>query len=501
MQQELFDRDYSLWWPAQPKFPINEKTTGVRVKDILLKDIRNTRHLLVVTGFTSLAHLIEVFGKDEIPALEQVQLVFGFDMDQRVGRKTMHFSLSTEVKNFWAKQDISLSLCGAVINLIEKIKQGKVDVRTIRHLHAKLYVCDDVAMLGSSNFSKTGIDSNQREANIRVSRTVMQEAEQYESIRQLAENFFNLGTDYNNDFIELLKRLFKDANWQEALARAIAEVLENKWMLDYPVLYRSIMNSELWPTQRTGIAKAMKIIQDQGSCLLADPTGSGKTRLGTALLYAVFHWLWENGMKDRSNALIISPKQVVDFWKDARSEFKLINEVVSMGQLSNGTEATWKRINKLLSKTDILLVDEAHSYLNWGTKRSRRLQPKRSAHVVLATATPINKKAEDLLRLIELLDIDNLSDDDLKVFQQLYPFRKKEPNEAMLKRLREYINQFIVRRTKKQLNQIVQRTPDLYRNCNNQPCRYPTNRPKIYPVHATEKDRKAAEHINELLKK
>lgn len=465
----------------------------------MLRDIRSTTNLLIVTGFTSLAHLIEVFGQEDIAGLQNVRIVFGFDMDQRVGKKPFHFSLATEVKNYWARQDVSLSLCGAVINLIEKIKQGVVDIRIIRHLHAKLYVGDNVAMLGSSNFSKTGIDSTQREANIRVQKNVSHEAEQYAAIRQLAENFFAQGADYNSEFIELLKKLFKDANWEEALARAVAEVLENKWMLDYPLLYRSIMDSSLWPTQRTGIAKAMKIIQDQGNCLLADPTGSGKTKMGTALLYIIFHWLWENGMKARSNALIISPKQVVDAWKDSRGDFNLINEVVSMGQLSNGGEANWKRIYKQLLKTDILLVDEAHNYLNWGTRRSSRMQPKRSAHVVLTTATPINKKANDLLRLIELLDIDNLSDEDLKQFKKLYPFRKQKPDEALLTHLRHYINRFIVRRTKKELNNIIQRSAEPFINANGKPCRYPDNRPRIYQVHATEGDLLAAERINHLL--
>lgn len=499
-QQQLFEHNYLLSWPSQSKFPLNEKSTGARVKDILIRDTHNTSQLLIVTGFTSLAHLIEIFGSSDIPNLEKVRVVFGFDIDQRVGKKPIHFSLSTEVKNYWAKQDVSLSLCSAVINLIEKVKSGSFEVRMIRHIHAKLYVGDNTAMLGSSNFSKTGIDSNQREANIRVTHSNEHEAEQYRNIKQIAENFFDLGVDYNKEFIELLEKLFKDANWEEALARAIAEILENKWMLNYPVLYRSIMGSNLWPTQQSGIAKAIKIIQDQGNCLLADPTGSGKTRLGTALLYTIFHWLWENGMKDRSNALIISPKQVVDSWKDSRMEFNLINEVVSMGQLSNGKEVNWKRIYKQLIKTDILLVDEAHNYLNWGTKRSSRIQPKKSAHVVLSTATPINKKADDLLRLIELLDIDNLSDDDLRDFIRLYPFKRKKPGEPELIHLQQYINQFIVRRTKKELNRIVQRSPDQYKNCNGVQCRYPDSVPKLYDVEASEEDNQAAGRINELVK-
>ena len=229
MPKELFEHDYSRKWPDQNKFPINEKTQGSHVKEVLLKDIQNSENLLIITGFTSLSNLVETFGTTDYPRLKKTKIVIGFDVDERVGKKLVHYSLQSEIKEYWVKQGVSIKLCGPIINIIDKIEKGEIYFKTKKRLHAKIYVGDEHAMLGSSNFSKSGL-INQREANIRVGKSVDEkERTQYESLKQIAENYFDLSDDFNEDIKELLRKLLKDATWEEALARAIAEILENKW--------------------------------------------------------------------------------------------------------------------------------------------------------------------------------------------------------------------------------------------------------------------------------
>ncbi len=496
--KNLFDFDYSKDLPEQEKFPINESIQGRTVKEILLKDIRNSEEYLIVTGFTSLANLIDIFGAIEYPHLKQLRVVIGYDPDERVSKRLPHYSLPTEIKNYWLKQNISIKLCGPILNLIEKIKEGKFIFRVKDRLHAKLYIGKNAAVLGSANFSKSGIIT-QVEANFRVQISNGDtEKEQYEGIKKIAEYYYDLSEDYNKALIELLTKLLKDASWEEALARAIAEILESRWMKDYPVLYQALVSNELWPSQKIGIAQAMKIIQDQGRVLIADPTGSGKTKFATALAYTLFHWLWENGLKDRSNALIISPKQVMDNWQREQEHFKLYNKIESMGKLSLGHDKNQKQLQKQIESADILVVDEAHNYLHPGSKRSQAINPKGSTNVILSTATPINKKADDLLRLIELLDIDNLSDADLATFLVLRKNRKKNLDKSQLEMLKGYINQFIVRRTKKELNKMIDREPDLYKNRYHHTCKYPQTKPDIYDTGETEEDKEIAKKIKEL---
>jgi len=446
MALTLFEHDYSLKWPDQNKFPVNEPTQGNSVKDIVTKDIEKATFFIIVTGFTSLANIVRFFGAQDFTDLKDTKIIFGFDPDERISKKQPYYNLTTEIKNYWLRQNVSITLCSPILNLIEKVKSELIAFRVTDKLHAKLYVSDKIAMLGSSNFSISGLEKL-REANIRVLKNAGKiEMDQYKSIKQIADNYFALGIDYASDLISLLHKLLKDATWEEALARALSEVLESKWMEDYPALYQAVMSKELWPTQKLGIGRAMNIIRDQGNLLIADPTGSGKTKMATALAYTIFHWMYENGMKERSNAFIVSPAQVMTNWKNEETHFRLFNRVESMGKLSFGSEKDRIKLLKEMEGANILIVDEAHNFLNRGTKRSKAISPKHSTHVILTTATPINKKAEDLLRLIELLDIDNLSDEDLDSYLLLRKQTKKgQRNPEHINKLKKYINQFILR--------------------------------------------------------
>jgi len=499
--RDLFSDNYKYSWPLQEEFPINNDTFDRTIKSVLVKDISASSEYLIVTGFTSLANLIEVFGTNDYEKLSQLRVVLGFEPEIINRKKWPSYNLVTEVKNYWLRQGISIVLGGAILNLIEKIRNKHFDFRLLDKLHAKIYIGNYHALLGSANFSKNGI-TKQQEASIRVAAfSDDKEQYQYSQIKQLAENFYDMAEDYNERLIELLNKLLKDVTWQEALARAVAEVTEGEWLKEYPELYQAVINTELWPTQRMGLAKAMYVIQNQGNVLIADPTGSGKTKLCTALAYTLFHWLLANGKKHVSNALIISPKQIMDNWQKEEKSFKIFNNIKSMGILSTGKEKTKKQVQIDIDKASILIIDEAHNYLNRGSIRSRSITPAGSSHIILSTATPINKKAEDLLRLIELLDIDNLSDEDLNEYIKLRSSTVKIYDEIYINKLKSYINQFIVRRTKRKLNDFINKESDKYHNNDGKLCRYPKTISLTYKTGETEADKEIAQQMGDLCSK
>lgn len=163
----LFDFNYYLDLPSQEDFPLNLREQARAVRDMLLKDITNSENYLILTGFTSLSNLIDVFGTIDYPKLHQLRIVIGFDPDERVSKRLPYYSLPTEIKNYWVKQNVSIRLCGPILNIIEKINNGIYHFKAKDRLHAKIYVGDQAAILGSSNFSKSGT-VHQTEANIRV---------------------------------------------------------------------------------------------------------------------------------------------------------------------------------------------------------------------------------------------------------------------------------------------------------------------------------------------
>jgi superfamily II DNA or RNA helicase len=149
---------------------------------------------------------------------------------------------------------------------------------------------------------------------------------------------------------------------------------------------------------------------------------------------------------------------------------------------------------------NLLVIDEAHNYLNKSSTRSLSVATHRAEFIVLSTATPINKRAEDLLRLVQLLDPDNLDDVALQQFKELYrkPPKELEENSAVIQQLKSYIWKFTLRRTKTDLNRLINKEPGKYLNELNERCCYPEQKHHFYPTGETEKDIRIAEKIEEL---
>lgn len=501
-QTELnFDTFESSHWPNNGKFPLNLESPGESrtVEAEVLKDINTSSEYLIITGFTSLSHLVATFGSNEFPKLERLRIVLGWEPNP-YGRKTWPVvHLDREIKEYWLKRGLSIIYGGAIIRLIELIKEGNVEFRYRNKLHAKLYVGESHAILGSANFSKNGLQK-QEEANIRVSGFTedLTEASQYDSIKSIAEKFYELAAPYNEPIIKLLEELIQQVSWEEALARAIAEVIEGDWLKDYTQLHAELTKAKLWPTQWAGIAQAMTIIQNRSNVLIADPTGAGKTKFCSALILTLIHWLWENGKQDRTNSLIVCPPLVTANWRQEFRELSRVNHSqISMWLFSNAGKNKMDEATKDIQLANIIALDEAHNYLNPDSKRSKAVQYRKADHTLLVTATPMNKKAEDLLRLIELLDPDNLKDEDFEVYRELREQRRAlKPDDYP--RLREFISQFIVRRTKVELNAEIKKEPEKYLNKHGKPCKFPQQLCPTYPTQETEKDKEIVQEITHL---
>lgn len=406
-------------WPAHIHFPLNKKMGSNTVEDVIYNDIETSTHYLIVTGFTSLSNLVDYFGSAEFEKLEKVRILIGFEPNIRGRRKYQPVKLDKEIKEYWLKKGLSIMLGGAVMKLIQKIDEGKVEFKYRDKLHAKLYVGDSFALLGSSNFSKNGL-TTQEEANIRVHREAENEQAQYNAIKLIAESYYDEAFPYNDKIKELLQNLIQQTTWEEALARAITELLEGEWLSEYRDILEKLKSTNLWPTQWKGLAQAMSILQRQSNVLIADPTGAGKTKLSTSLVLALKHWLYQLGKHYSTDSLVICPPLVVSKWSDEfRSLKKIDTAQLSRGLLSSAHLKNQKLVQESLAIARILTIDEAHNYLSATSQRTKLIKNNRADYKILVTATPISKKIEDLLRLIDLLDPDNLSDENFKSYSEL----------------------------------------------------------------------------------
>ena len=487
--------------PDQERYPMNRGGRDV-VWNLVKKDIAESRKYLMITGYTSLEYLVDKLGGG-LDARECVEIVLGNEPVQP-RNITRHESgpidmkpgtLPDEIRAYWLERGISVMLNKPVLMLIEKIRFGKVAFFYRSNTHAKIYKGDLHVMLGSSNFTRPGMQT-QGEANVRRP----WEDENFIEISEIADYFRESATNWNDSMISLLEQLLKNVSWQEALARAVALINEGKWVENYPGAWLRNRAANLWPTQKKSIAQALYLLERQGSVLMADPTGSGKTRMGARLLEALLQRLWVQSAQYRANYQIICPPLVIDTWKRELGHLQQsMAEPVSHGMLSNPENQKSSEVLSNIRNAHILLVDEAHNYLNKASTRSRSIVINRADHVILFTATPLNRRSEDLLRLVEILGLDNLSDDAYKTYKELLSSREAKSPEKM-EGLRDYVHRFMVRRTKKELNEAISREPEAYRDEFGNKCRYPVNIPRTYKTEETREDIALAERIEELIR-
>ena len=250
-----------------------------------------------------------------------------------------------------------------------------------------------------------------------------------------------------------------------------------------------------------GIAQALWIAENVGSVLVADATGSGKTRMGAHLVRAVRDRLWSTGRVRRDLTVLVCPPAVEDTWYREAVSCGLTINTVSHGLLSRGALGGPRAEAEAVRHAQILAVDESHNFLSRDANRTRQVRDSLADHVLLFTATPINRGAADLLQLVGLLGADNFDDETLEVLERLDRRRGAEATLSSSERdkLRREIQRFTVRRTKSALNELVEREPDAYRHPDtNRVCRYPRHDAHAYETGETSEDEAAALRIREL---
>ena len=474
------------------------------VDEVLSTDLKYEKEPFIVTGYTSLLRVVKLIAS--LTENQDLRLLIGNDPFP-IANAPMSLAPVTfpeEVQKYWLDKRISLLQYPEVFLALEKIRMGQVDAAYLeipgRMMHAKMIVTNDVVMLGSSNFSEAGLRRN-IEANVRFKRE--EEPQRYREVSEYAEALFCLADDYRDHLKALLESLLKASSWKDCIARACSELLEGYWAKKYTT-YTSLSNPDmpLWASQRQGIAQALWIVENLGSVLVADATGSGKTRMGTALQRAVFDRMVRTGNLRGGGMSLISPPGVVPSWRKELLGYGLSHQPLSQAALSFADrERVDDFVAQAIKQAQILTVDEAHNYLNAGAKRAQVLLRNLADHVLLFTATPINRSASDLLCLVNILGADNFDPGVIERFNRWLRMDVKSmrvAREEQLAELKNEIARFTVRRTKSELNRLIDLQTDAYLNKHSYPCRYPKHQAISYSTGESEAALTIGQRIREL---
>lgn len=497
---QVLQRLDAFEWPSQERFPLNR--ASAKVRSIVWHDLESSRHPLLVAGYSSIGEFIQFIADWSRHGHDgQIRVVLGAEPFPSNKRSFAEPSVAftDEVERYWLERGVSLRLSAQVLLAMEAVSNERVEFRIVHGnspLHAKVFVGDEAATTGSSNFTGYGL-SSQVEVNARFERST--DTQRYRELASVGTNLWDVGTDWTQEFAALLEQLLRVVTWQEALARACAELLEGEWAADY---LRRVAGGgvRLWPSQLVGIAQAMWIIDNVGSVLVADATGSGKTKMGAHLVRAVQDRLWATGRVRSGLTVLVCPPAVEDTWRHEAVACGLTINTVSHGKLSRSSVDDPRYEQRAVRGAQLLAVDEAHNFLNRGSNRSRFLRQNLADHVLLFTATPISRGATDLLDLVALLGPDNFEDSTHETLQRLERRGSSSgltPEEEL--GLRSEIQRFTLRRTKSQINGLVDLDTDAYVHpVTGRVCRYPKHLARTYDTGETDSDSVAADEIRRL---
>ncbi|MBP1466242.1 hypothetical protein EYB53_011045 [Candidatus Chloroploca sp. M-50] len=501
-------------WPPHERFPYNNPRTGQTVGSCVLEELRTSRRPLIITGYTSLSFVINLLAhyRSQSGAMH-VRLLLGHEPLVQ-GRSTYRVpgrqSFARELEDYWLAQGVSVYQSLAILAAIDFLQTDSIEVRISgnleRPVHAKIYQADHAITLGSSNLSNNGMYT-QFEAN---ERHEVFDGERFTEACTLAEQIWATGRDYREQLIALLKRLLRAVSWQESLARACAEVLDGLWARRYTLVDPLVNAPQLWPAQEQGVVQAIWLVDQVGSVLVADATGSGKTRLGAEILRAMTNRLWERGRVRNHIPVIVAPPRVLTDWERDTTSINLPSERYPHSLLSRTPGEQRQTRQDVLQRAQVLAIDEAHNFLNTTSNRSRALLRCAPEHTLLLTATPLNRELSDLLTIINLLGPDNFDDHIIELVLQAAQVRPSRggkpkttaalpmsPDDIVL--LQRAIRQFMLRRTKRQFNALIDHEPEAYRNRLGNPCRYPKTRAQYYPTNETDQDQRLIQAVRNAL--
>jgi len=357
---------------------------------------------------------------------------------------------------------INDSYASLVGDLVQFLKQEKVELRQNpeRFSHAKCYIFEDLAVVGSSNFTRPGLQKN-----IELNAALYQPSAQ-KLVEQWFERRWTKGADIKQEIISVLE----DSKFGHPLDPF---QMYMKFLYEY---YRPRLEEleqekgkilELAGFQQDAFSSAKRILAKYGGVLIADSTGLGKTHIALELLR-------EYVDVRRMKAMVIAPSQVLKaVWEPKLMEESIKTQNITIEKTGTSSFQPEKYIDY-----DLLVIDESQNYRNASTNRYANLLKLiaggKKKMVVLMTATPVNNSLLDLYHQLTLITAgDDTYFADLGIPDLRAHFLSAERKELTegIEQIVRLLDEIMIRRTRQF---IVDNYPET--TINGRPVRFPKRR-------------------------
>ena len=281
-------------------------------------------------------------------------------------------------------------------------------------------------IVGSSNFSASG-HRNNIELNL-----TSQDHYQTKAFEDWYDNQWANAEEFSEDIINVIEDSDQYQDWKEEQEEeddetddeelgTYLEPFELYKLLAYDELSGNVnaRDSPLYYFQQLGYESAREKLSQYNGCIVSDSVGLGKSFIGGELL----HDYRQRG--DR--CLLIVPANLTDQWKDLLQDgtdedgdpyfgLEVDGTHLDVMSISKFQNLAYEEVKDLRDEFDVLLIDEAHRFRNFGkwrpqpdhdddykgTRRHANLRQLRGKTMIMLTATPINNSATDLKNLISL---------------------------------------------------------------------------------------------------
>ncbi len=282
-------------------------------------------------------------------------------------------------------------------------------------------------IVGSSNFTQSG-HRNNIELNL-----TSQDLDKAKAFEDWYDNQWANAEDFSEEIIRIIEDSKKYQDWQEQQEDepdeeetpeelgTYLEPFELYKLLAYDELNGNVTvrDSPLYYFQKLGYESAKEKLSQFNGCIISDSVGLGKSFIGGELL----HDYRQRG----DHCLLIVPANLTDQWEDLLQDdtdedgnpyfgLEVDGTHLDVMSISKFQNLTFEEVQELKDTFDILLIDEAHRFRNYGkwrptpthdddykgTRRHANLRQLRDKTMIMLTATPINNSATDLQNLISL---------------------------------------------------------------------------------------------------
>ena len=224
-------------------------------------------------------------------------------------------------------------------------------------------------------------------------------------------------------------------------------------------------NGELRKYQEEAVNWMFDMLKKGFNSILADEMGLGKTIQALALLN-----VYKKSDKSELPFIVVCPTSLVENW---RKEAELFTPLLKVGVVSGGKRqeiianikeydllitsyALIKRDIELYSKNkfSILILDEAQHIKNPTTINARVCKEICTEHKIVLTGTPLENSSQDVWAIFDFLNPGMLGNNES--FKRMYHGIEEDVEKQ--KELAERIAPFIMRRHKKEVEQLPERT-------------------------------------------